>query len=223
MSSYAVDGIRLPIPVAGHVALDFCNTRAGWGTDAPKEYLQSLAHLCLWQRENGLLDGPGSARLIRAAARAPQRAAAVLRRAVRLRGALYGVLRGPATPAQWSAIRAELRAAGQQLRLVPTIPAADPRPVGGAPGVGRVPLAVLEVDPAAGLELPVLAVAWRVADLLAGPASASVSCCADPACGWLFTDPRGRRRWCSMADCGNRNKARRHAQRLRRSIPSGRD
>ena len=41
--------------------------------------------------------------------------------------------------------------------------------------------------------------------------------CEDDACGWLFVDRSrgGRRRWCSMADCGNRAKARRHYTKLR--------
>jgi predicted RNA-binding Zn ribbon-like protein len=35
---------------------------------------------------------------------------------------------------------------------------------------------------------------------------------ACPSCGWLFLDTskNGRRRWCSMATCGARDKARRH-------------
>lgn len=37
---------------------------------------------------------------------------------------------------------------------------------------------------------------------------------ACPRCGWLFVDRSkgGRRRWCSMTVCGNREKARRHRQ-----------
>lgn len=39
-----------------------------------------------------------------------------------------------------------------------------------------------------------------------------LKCCPSEACGWLFVDETGnsRRRWCSMASCGNRTKARRH-------------
>lgn len=54
----------------------------------------------------------------------------------------------------------------------------------------------------------------RVADsavrLLAdGPLDRVGGC---PSCGWLFVDTskNGRRRWCSMATCGARDKARRH-------------
>jgi hypothetical protein len=41
----------------------------------------------------------------------------------------------------------------------------------------------------------------------------AIRACADERCGWLFLDPSGRRRWCEMAVCGNRAKARRYAQR----------
>ena len=39
--------------------------------------------------------------------------------------------------------------------------------------------------------------------------------CADGTCGWAYVDTsRGhRRRWCSSADCGNRERVRRHATR----------
>lgn len=39
--------------------------------------------------------------------------------------------------------------------------------------------------------------------------------CAGDTCGWLFVDrsQTGKRRWCSMADCGNRYKARRYYRR----------
>jgi predicted RNA-binding Zn ribbon-like protein len=43
--------------------------------------------------------------------------------------------------------------------------------------------------------------------------------CEDDECGWLFIDESKNRsrRWCSMEDCGNRNKARRHYRSTRKS------
>jgi predicted RNA-binding Zn ribbon-like protein len=43
--------------------------------------------------------------------------------------------------------------------------------------------------------------------------------CASDTCRWLFYDESrsGQRRWCDMATCGNRAKARRHRDRLRES------
>lgn len=42
--------------------------------------------------------------------------------------------------------------------------------------------------------------------------------CGDPDCGWFFLDTSRShtRRWCSSADCGNRDRARRHYARRRR-------
>jgi predicted RNA-binding Zn ribbon-like protein len=56
-------------------------------------------------------------------------------------------------------------------------------------------------------------IAWSAADLLTGPRAQRVRQCADEkGCGWLFIDESraGTRRWCSMGECGNRAKARRH-------------
>ena len=97
MASFVVDGLVVPVSVAGHPALDFCNTRAGWAEPAPKEYLHTHAHLSVWARENGLVQPASMAALTRAAAADPTAAADVVARAVALRSALYAVLVGPAT------------------------------------------------------------------------------------------------------------------------------
>jgi len=52
-------------------------------------------------------------------------------------------------------------------------------------------------------------------DLLTSVSRGSVRQCEDAGCGWLFLDRSNARtrRWCSMADCGNRNKARKYYRR----------
>jgi predicted RNA-binding Zn ribbon-like protein len=47
--------------------------------------------------------------------------------------------------------------------------------------------------------------------------------CASDTCRWLFYDESrsGRRRWCDMATCGNRAKARRHRDRQRTTASEG--
>jgi len=54
------------------------------------------------------------------------------------------------------------------------------------------------------------------AELLTSGAWRKLRQCEDEACGWLFLDASrsGARRWCRMADCGNRAKARRHYRRI---------
>jgi len=61
---------------------------------------------------------------------------------------------------------------------------------------------------------PILADA---ADLLTSGPLNRIRHCADRDCGWLFLDRSnsGRRRWCRMADCGNRNKVKEYYRRGR--------
>jgi predicted RNA-binding Zn ribbon-like protein len=68
------------------------------------------------------------------------------------------------------------------------------------------------------LERPLWPVLWDAAALLTSDRRAWVHTCHDPECAWMFLDlSRNRtRRWCSMAECGNRAKARRHYQRVNR-------
>ncbi|HKS49156.1 MAG TPA: CGNR zinc finger domain-containing protein [Amycolatopsis sp.] len=194
MASVVVDGLTLPISIGRHPALDFCNTRAGWENEVPKEYLRTHAHLSVWARENGLV----TASAVAEAERHPATAAAVLDRALVFRQALYQVFVRAPREDDWETVDAEVRRAAAHATLRP-----------GAP-VATWALAV--PDP---LELPLLAVAWAAANLLTTTPLATISACPGDGCGWLFTDPRGRRRWCSMAICGNRAKARRHTEKHR--------
>ena len=59
---------------------------------------------------------------------------------------------------------------------------------------------------------PVLTAA---SDLLTSDSRGLVRQCEDAGCGWLFLDRSNARtrRWCSMADCGNRHKARKYYRR----------
>jgi predicted RNA-binding Zn ribbon-like protein len=60
------------------------------------------------------------------------------------------------------------------------------------------------------------AVAADAVALLADPARiARLHRCPGRDCGWVFLDVSGRRRWCSMATCGSREKMRRMYERKR--------
>ncbi|NJK80825.1 MAG: hypothetical protein HC914_13385 [Chloroflexaceae bacterium] len=56
---------------------------------------------------------------------------------------------------------------------------------------------------------------WSAVDLLTSADVARVRGCNGEHCSWLFLDTthNGTRRWCSMEDCGNRHKVRRHYAR----------
>jgi predicted RNA-binding Zn ribbon-like protein len=68
------------------------------------------------------------------------------------------------------------------------------------------------------------AVAADAVGLLADPARlARVRRCPGRDCGWLFLDTSGRRRWCSMATCGSREKMRRMYERKRGAAAAAED
>ena len=185
--SYATEGAVLPVRVAGHVALDFCNTLAGWGEPEPKDYLRGYPELVLWARDAGLVEAETAARLRTADA------ADVLARALRLRAGVYEAALGRGG---WDVVAEEAEVAAACARLTPAGWVLPER-----------------------ADLPVLAVARSAAELLLSD-HAPVRACPGTQCGWLFLDPRGSRRWCTMATCGNRAKQRRFAARTRASSPT---
>jgi predicted RNA-binding Zn ribbon-like protein len=192
-----VDGVPLPQLVADHPALELCNTVAGWQLDEPFDYLVGYEHLARLVGHLGLLDAAAVAGLVAAGAESPAAASQVLRRARELRAATYAVVTGTPTESDWDvlgrAVRASLAAGGL-------------RPGGAA-------LATWQHDPdEVGLVTPLHLLAWQVNELLTASPAVSVGCCPGHDCGWVFVN-RGNRRWCVMATCGNREKARRHAAR----------
>jgi predicted RNA-binding Zn ribbon-like protein len=203
VARYVVDGLTLPIAVGNHPAVDLCNTETDWTAATPHEYLASYPHFVVWSREVGLLDAGTAARSL-GASRQVAGGDTILARALDFRGALHRVLIGSATGSDWQTIDGELAA---------NVPALHLRP---ATAPDRAPLGAwsLSADP---VDAPLAAVVWATAGLLTTARSGDVRACPGAACGWLFLDPAGRRRWCSMAWCGNRAKVRRHAQRQRRA------
>jgi predicted RNA-binding Zn ribbon-like protein len=75
------------------------------------------------------------------------------------------------------------------------------------------------------LDWPSWAIARSAADLLTSDQLGRVRECASRDCSWLFIDTsRNRsRRWCDMADCGNRAKARRNYERKRQGASRSQD
>jgi predicted RNA-binding Zn ribbon-like protein len=66
------------------------------------------------------------------------------------------------------------------------------------------------------------AVAADAVELLADPTRiARLHRCPGRDCGWVFLDTSGRRRWCSMATCGSREKMRRMYARKRAALEGG--
>ena len=198
---------------AGELSLDFANTADWHAGPAPTEFLNSYADLVAWARHAGLIGDLEAGRLLNSAAGRPQAASAALERAVMLREVLYRVFCsvahgvGPA-PADVAALNLYLNDAFNHLGITP-----DARPDGGT-AFGWV-----WGEPMDRLDAVLWPIVRSAADLLTSPRLDRVRQCEGDPCGWLFLDSsRNRsRRWCSMEDCGNRAKARRHYARTRGS------
>lgn len=205
------DGVRLAKPVAGHPALELCNTWAGWAEDPPpgsgdprREWLPDYGTLAVWSGAHGLAT-PAQVRRLRAAAQAgPGKAAAALGEVRVLRPLVRAALLDPQDDTALAGLTGYVRRAAAVSELVPGERSAR-----------------WEVSADLGLDLPLLALAWSAATLLASPDVQHVSACPGSDCGWLFLDPRGRRRWCDMAVCGNRAKVAAHARRVKETASGG--
>jgi predicted RNA-binding Zn ribbon-like protein len=179
--------------LGGRPALDFVNTlRERWRRRV--ECLVTPQDLGAWLAQARLLapGEPVSPDLL-PAARALREAIDVAARAV---------VDGAPVPAP------ALAAIDGWLAHAATRPVLAPGP-GGAPALREVPAAD-PVSHALGL------LALDAARMLALPAERErVRICASGTCSARFYDrsPAGRRRWCSMAACGNAAKARRHRAR----------
>jgi predicted RNA-binding Zn ribbon-like protein len=203
VARYVVDGLTLPIAVGNHPAVDLCNTETDWTGATPHEYLESYAHFVVWSREVGLIDVGTAARSLAISSHDRARADAVVSRAIDFRGALHRVLIGSAATVDWQRIDTEVAANVPALHLQAR----------AAPDSAALAAWSLSAEP---VIAPLAAAVWAAAGLLTTARPGDVRACPGAACGWMFLDPAGRRRWCSMAWCGNRAKVRRHAQRQRR-------
>jgi predicted RNA-binding Zn ribbon-like protein len=193
------------------LCLDFVNTVAWRKSEAPEERLGSAFALLDWCVAAGTLEPDYGAALRARWEERPREAVAFYRRALALREAIYWIFRSRILSE--AAPEEALQVLNETLETVP------PR-VRLAPAATTLGWRAGSVRPAPSDMLAPLA--WSAADLMASPRADRVRQCADDkGCGWLFLDESraGTRRWCSMGDCGNRAKARRHY--LRRKHAEG--
>ncbi len=190
----------------GAPCLDFANTLDERGRASPRERLRRYADLVAWSRQAGLVDAAAAAALVAQGERRPDEARQVLARGIVLREAIFRLFAAAAAEDRWAA--ADLAALNLAL----------PRA-----------LEHLEVAPAAAgfgwrwrvadgdLDRMLWPVVRSAAELLTSPDLSRVRECAADTCRWLFLDQSRNqsRRWCDMAVCGNRAKARRHYRRQR--------
>jgi predicted RNA-binding Zn ribbon-like protein len=187
--------------MGGRLAIDFVNTVSGKRLVAPVERFNDYGDVLSWAEQIGVATAARSKVLRRAAREHPQKAEAAFARAKNLREALFRIFsalaaRDPAKIEDLELFNRELAEAFSHLRVVE-----------GAEGFTW---SFCDEEALVSILWPV---ARSAADVLMKDDPARVRMCESPdGCGWLFYDEtrNGTRRWCSMKDCGNRAKARRH-------------
>jgi predicted RNA-binding Zn ribbon-like protein len=184
------------------------NTVSGMRGANARERLRDYGELVSFGRQAGAITERQASRMAAEARRRPEEAAAALAGAVALREALYRIFldradgRRPRS-ADLDALNAALSRALPHRRL-----AEDD----GAFRLGW--------DEATDFDAVLWPIADAAASLLTSGEASRVRVCGlyeDQECSWLFVDrTKGRtRRWCSMKDCGNRAKARRHYAKVK--------
>lgn len=185
--------------IGGRLCLDFTNTVGGRTDVVLRDKLCAYGDLLRFAQLAGSISAARARRLAQAAEADPARAAAVLRRAIALREALFRIFRAsmderrPA-PRDVETLATELKTArGHECLL----------PAGG--------VYTWTWDDETAPDRVLWPVARSAAELLTSDDLGKLRLCAGEQCGWLFLDTSRNhtRRWCDMKDCGNRAKVRR--------------
>jgi predicted RNA-binding Zn ribbon-like protein len=207
--------------IGGRLCLDFANTVGGRSSAGPstkkgvdayvvrEERLADYYDLLAWSLRVGLLTDAAAKRLARGARLRESEAAAVWKRAIALREAVYRISMAIISQTQprgndLELLNRELATARDHLRLAR----------------GEEGNFVWKWNETKDALDPVL---WRVAHSAAEMLTTSdltrLRQCGGDNCGWLFEDTsRNRsRQWCDMQDCGNLAKVRRFRSRMRDS------
>ena len=196
--------------VGGHLCLDFVNSVGARRTGSSGEMiicdekLTDYIDLLAWGWHAGILTDNEVQTLARESGRRRKEAAAVFRRAIRLREALYYVFN--AILLRKEPERLHLRMLNEELRL-----AREAEHL-----VFQKPhFAWYWSASSSSFDGVVACVARSAAELLTEGDLTRINKCAGDDCGWIFADiSRNRgRRWCDMRDCGNVAKVRRFRRR----------
>ncbi|MGE5185175.1 MAG: CGNR zinc finger domain-containing protein [Acidobacteriota bacterium] len=192
--------------VGGRLCLDFANTIGNYLAEPREERLTDYGELVAWCRHAGIVDDGEARQLARVAARQPADAEAAVARARELRDAIFDTFFAIANdrrppPRAIDLLNASLGEALGAQQLV-------------RDGDGWALRCAADTQ----LDSPLRPIARSAAELLVDRARHErLRVCggAEHDCTWLFVDEskNGKRRWCSMRDCGNRAKARRHYER----------
>ena len=186
--------------LGGDLSLDFVNTVDWRKRKEPDELLKTYQDLIRWGVETSILGESEAEKLCHWADENKLKANNALRRAKDLRESLYNVFKdiiksNKLKENDLNEINYELSETFTHLKL--------------SYSDHQFNLA-LEQDPSP--DYLIWYITYSALKLLTSDKLDRIKECEDKECGWMFLDEsRNRsRRWCSMEDCGNRNKARRY-------------
>ena len=193
-----------PFPLlGGRLAIDFANIPSYPG--APAEHL-SWEELIVFLRASQIVSSERGSSLLALSGSDPDAAQTLLSRSIRLRDALRkafsAIVRKEAIAREW------IEPVNEILRITE-----GHDEIVFAGNAWKMQFKAREES----LDWLLAAIARSAAEIIVEGTQARVRVCANPGCGLFFSDKSRtrRRRWCSMAVCGNRQKvasfARRHA------------
>ena len=185
--------------IAGNLCLDFINTLNNRPSGKPEELLKDFCVLARFGEDTGILTPAQSDYFLKHVRRMPEEAKDAVRRARKLREALYAIFsaamnKQTAPQLALDLLNANIHEAALHSRVVQ----------------GERRLEWRFDDMAISCNSMLWLIARAAADLLASSDLALVRACSSPACQWLFfdTSKNHHRRWCDMKVCGNRAKVR---------------
>lgn len=183
-----MDSLQVPETLC----LEFCNTGASVRLDRGPDGVPDTASLEAWLRDQGF---PIESRA----------GAGELGKVHAFREILFRFLSGTSSTKDREIVAQEAERAVGRLRLKER-----------AGEFSLVPdIAGLSVA-----EATLVVVALSAVRLLTGDTLQRMRVCANDECQWLFLDrsKNRSRRWCEMASCGNKMKARRHYERTKKAL-----
>jgi predicted RNA-binding Zn ribbon-like protein len=193
----------------GRLALDFANTVEPRTGSGQRDYLPDYRALAAWSAHSGAVTADEAAGLDLAASADAQQGSTVWQRAIALREALYRLVLAvtEGSPPQSQDLEVLTRAFSRaQRHAMLTV-------VGGK--------IRWSWDSPMDLERPLWEIASSAVEVLTSGDASRLGVCRHGAdgCGWVFLDATKNRsrRWCGMADCGTRAKARRLTERRRQA------
>jgi len=199
--------------VGGALCLDFANTVSSYlaEPDERGDHLLDYPALLSWSAQAGVIDSATLARLGRLAARRPAEAARVHADALALRAVIQ---------AAFDATAHGKRASAETLATLSRFHARSAAREHLVAKAGGYQLECACDEDA--LDQMLWPIARSVIELLTSDRHTRVRLCeaaSQATCTWLFVDESKNhsRRWCSMRDCGNRAKVRRHYERRKRA------